>query len=127
MARVMVVEDDEDVGDWIAYCLRQDDHEIVAVLSSEEALARLRGGEAAASPDLVVLDYALPGIDGVDLLEALHGTDPDLPALFVTVQWTGKTLQRIDATGAERLAKPFEPQDLRDAVRRALAGRRSPG
>lgn len=127
MARVMVVEDDEDVGDWIAYCLRQDDHEIVAVLSSEEALARLRGGEAAASPDLVVLDYALPGIDGVDLLEALRGTDPDLPALFVTVQWTGKTLQRIDATGAERLAKPFEPQDLRDAVRRALAGRRSPG
>lgn len=127
MARVMVVEDDEDVGDWIAYCLRQDDHEIVAVLSSEEALARLRGGETAASPDLVVLDYALPGIDGVDLLEALRGTDPDLPALFVTVQWTGKTLQRIDATGAERLAKPFEPQDLRDAVRRALAGRRSPG
>ena len=126
MARVMVVEDDEDVGDWIAYCLRQDHHEIVGVPSSEEALHRLRGG-AAAPPDLVVLDYALPGIDGVDLLEELRGTDPDLPALFVTVQWTGKTLQRIDATGAERLAKPFEPQDLRDAVRRALAGRRSPG
>jgi len=125
VARVMVVEDDTDVGDWIAYCLRQDDHEIEAVASSEEALASL--GNATSPPDLVVLDYALPGIDGVDLLERLRGTDPDLPALFVTVQWTGKTLQRIDATGAERLAKPFEPRDLREAVRRALAGRRSPG
>ncbi|GAB3786193.1 response regulator [Nocardioides ungokensis] len=126
MARVMVVEDDEDVGDWIAYCLRQDDHEIVSVPSSELALEGLRA-DAAEAPDLVVLDYALPGIDGVDLLETLRGADPDLPAVFVTVQWTGKTLQRIDATGAERLAKPFEPQDLRDAVRRALAGRRSSG
>jgi DNA-binding response OmpR family regulator len=122
----MVVEDDEDVGDWIAYCLRQDDHEIVSVPSSELALEGLRA-DAAEAPDLVVLDYALPGIDGVDLLETLRGADPDLPAVFVTVQWTGKTLQRIDATGAERLAKPFEPQDLRDAVRRALAGRRSSG
>jgi hypothetical protein len=47
-------------------------------------------------------------------------------AVFVTVQWTGETIDRIERTGRERVAKPFDPDDLRSAARRALE-RRSAG
>ena len=117
MARVMVVEDDTDVSEWIAHCLRQDGHTIVPVRDAAEALER-----AATDPgiDLVVLDYALPDLDGVEVLGRLRESRPGLPALFVTVQWSGQIIDRMLATGAEHISKPFEPERLVEAVRRAL-------
>ena len=47
--------------------------------------------------------------------------------MFVTVQWTGEIIERIERTGYERIAKPFNPDDLRAAARRALATSGEPG
>jgi hypothetical protein len=47
--------------------------------------------------------------------------------VFVTVQWTGEVIERIEATGYERVAKPFNPDNLRAAARRAPSSRGTPG
>ena len=119
MARVLIVEDDSDVRDWIAHCLLREGHELRGVPDGARALG-LVAEEPAYRPDLVLMDYALPDTDGVALLDELTAAWPGLPAVFVTVQWTGEVIARIEHTGHERVAKPFDADDLRAAVRRAL-------
>ncbi|MFC7494549.1 MULTISPECIES: response regulator [unclassified Nocardioides] len=120
MPRVLIVEDDADVRDWIAHCMLTDGHELRGVPSAA-ALRQLQEAEPDYRPDLVLMDYALPETDGVALLAEVEQVWPGLPAVFVTVQWTGEVIDRIERTGAERIAKPFDPDDLRAAARRALA------
>ncbi len=119
MARVLIVEDDSDVRDWIAHCLLKDGHELRGVPDGARART-LTEEEPGYRPDLVLMDYALPDTDGVALLGELTARWPDVPAVFVTVQWTGQIIERIERTGHERVAKPFDADDLRAAVRRAL-------
>lgn len=120
MSRVLVVEDDAEVCDWIAHCMLNDGDEVRGVLSAA-ALRHLQEEEPDYRPDLVLMDYALPDTDGVALLEEIGERWPGLPAVFVTVQWTGEVIDRIERTGVERVAKPFDPDDLRAAAQRALA------
>jgi DNA-binding response OmpR family regulator len=126
MARVLIVEDDVDVRDWIAHCMLQDGHELRGVTDGRR-LRDLQAEEPDYRPDLVLMDYALPDTDGVALLAEAHARWPDAAAVFVTVQWTGEIIDRIQRTGHERVAKPFTPDDLRAAARRALAARGSQG
>jgi DNA-binding response OmpR family regulator len=119
MSRVLIVEDDLDVRDWIAHCMLQDGDEIRGVPDGRR-LHGLHADEPDYRPDLVLMDYALPDTDGVALLAELRAFWPDVPAVFVTVQWTGEVIERIARTGCERIAKPFNPDDLRAAARRAL-------
>ncbi|GAA4378104.1 response regulator [Nocardioides caricicola] len=125
MARVLIVEDDEDVRDWIAHCLLREGHELRGV-PDRARLTDLRAGEPDYRPDLVLMDYALPDTDGVTLLDEIVQEWPGVPAVFVTVQWTGQVIERIARTGHERVAKPFDADDLRAAVRRALGTEGSP-
>ena len=122
MSRVLIVEDDLDVRDWIAHCMLHDGYELRGVTDARR-LRALHEELPDYRPDLVLMDYALPDTDGVELLAELHGFWPDVPAVFVTVQWTGEIIERIADTGYERIAKPFSPDDLRAAARRALATR----
>jgi DNA-binding response OmpR family regulator len=124
MSRVLIVEDDVDVRDWIAHCMLQDGYELRGVTDARR-LRSLHEDEPGYQPDLVLMDYALPDTDGVTLLEELHTFWPDVPAVFVTVQWTGEVISRIEGTGHERVAKPFNPDDLRAAARRALEAERA--
>ncbi|WP_056793419.1 MULTISPECIES: response regulator [unclassified Nocardioides] len=126
MSRVLIVEDDVDVRDWIAHCMLHDGDEIRGVPDGRR-LRALHEEEPGYLPDLVLMDYALPDTDGVALLAELHGFWADVPAVFVTVQWTGEIIERIQQTGYERIAKPFNPDDLRAAAGRALETRRSQG
>lgn len=126
MSRVLIVEDDADVRDWIAHCMLHDGDEIRGVPDGRR-LRALHAEEPDYRPDLVLMDYTLPDTDGVQLLAELHAFWPDLPAVFVTVQWTGEIIERIEQTGNERIAKPFNPDDLRAAARRALASRGTQG
>ena len=126
MSRILIVEDDLDVRDWIAHCMLHDGYEIRGVTDGRR-LRTLHEEQPDYRPDLVLMDYALPDVDGVELLGELHGFWPDVPAVFVTVQWTGEIIERIAQTGFERIAKPFNPDDLRAAARRALATRETQG
>ena len=76
-------------------------------------------------PGVVVSDIRMPGIDGLQLLEQLHGQDADLPVLLITGHGdVPLAVQAMRAGAYDFLEKPFASDALLDSVRRALALRR---
>ncbi len=80
MAKILIVDDDIDVGRTLGLLLKHLDHNGVCVTSGEAALDYLRG----AHPDLIILDEMMSGMDGMQVLREVRA-DPslaDLPVVF---------------------------------------------
>ncbi|HJW68429.1 MAG TPA: sigma-54 dependent transcriptional regulator [Candidatus Binatia bacterium] len=107
--RVLIVDDEPGVRESLRILLK-DTHEPVAVGSAPEALSQL----ACAPFDLVLLDIVMPGIDGLQLLEAIRGQYPTLPVVMLTATRTVKTAVDAMKLGAfDYLTKPFDVDELR--------------
>jgi DNA-binding response OmpR family regulator len=124
VARLLVVDDDADLRDLTAQWLRVDGHEVLTAGNAAAALSavRLHG-----SPQVAVLDVDMPGMDGVQLLQALRERDPGLPGLFLTVLWSAAHVARMHDVGGVYVRKPYTAEGLRTAVRRLLSGTRPSG
>jgi DNA-binding response OmpR family regulator len=117
MARVLVVDAGQDIRERVARGFQRDEHEVVCAGSAEAALAVIARHGA---PDAGVLDVVLPDLDGVALLTELRRRRPGLPAIFLTVLWSGHDIARMRAVGGLYVAKPFTATSLRVAMHRLL-------
>jgi DNA-binding response OmpR family regulator len=122
--RILVVDDDPGVRDYLEALGARRGWRIFVASRGEDALGSL--GEI--RPDLITLDVALPGIDGLETLRRLKQVQPNLPVIIVSGQEPAATLDRALALGASHfLPKPFAAEDLEAAVRGALGLRRDEG
>ncbi len=112
-AAVLVVDDDTLVLASTAAMLEALGHRPVQAGSGEEALALLREG---AGVDLVLSDYGMPGMNGLQLAEALAALRPGLPVLIAT----GYGELPEGAAGLARLSKPFGAEALGQAIAERL-------
>ena len=120
-ARVLVVEDDEEIVQVLQRSLRLEGYEVRASLDGETALADAESF----SPDLVVLDLGLPLVDGSDVARRLREKG-DVPILMLTARdGVEQRVEGLDAGADDYLVKPFERQELL-ARMRALLRRRPP-
>jgi DNA-binding response OmpR family regulator len=118
-AKILVVDDEQDIVELVAFNLRAEGFEVFSAASGPEALNRAR----AILPDLIVLDLMLPDLDGVAVCEILHrlpSTAP-IPVIMLTA-WSSELARIIGLeTGAEDyLTKPFSPRELVSRIRNAL-------
>ena len=114
--RVLLVEDDEGVRRFIADCLEMLGYAVVVASHGREGLERL--GDAI--PELMIIDYAMPGLNGVEVAEAARALAPNLPIILATGYADMEVVHKVfDA--AHILRKPFQINDLSLAVQRALA------
>ena len=115
MAGVLVVDDDVDMRDLIAFGLRKRDLEVTKAGDPMAALA-LAGTTAF---DAVILDWSMPGMDGGELCRRLREI-PDLrdaPIVIVTAHADAAIRDEAFAAGAtEHLTKPFSVRQLADLV-----------
>ncbi len=117
--RILVVEDEPSVAQLIVDVLREEGHQVEAVLESQEGLARL----ARAHYDLVVCDLRMPRLDGPAFYEALirSGSPVQDHILFVTGDTLApRTMQFLEKSKLPYLAKPFLVEELKLAVNRRL-------
>lgn len=90
--------------------------EVAQAATGEEALAAC----AAGAPDILLLDYKLPGISGLDVLERLGAATAETIVVMITAYATIETAVTATRRGAyDFLAKPFTPAELRTTVSRA--------
>jgi DNA-binding response OmpR family regulator len=119
--RVLVVEDDEDIADVLRRSLRNEGYEVRTSGDGAEALDVAVGF----TPDLVVLDLGLPGLDGVEVCRRLR-MDGDVPILMLTARAeTEDRVTGLDSGADDYLVKPFERKELLARIR-ALLRRRPP-
>jgi DNA-binding response OmpR family regulator len=120
-ARVLVVEDDEDIADVLRRSLRQEGYEVRISSDGVDALDVATGFV----PDLVVLDLGLPRLDGLEVCRRLRA-DGDVPILVLTARAeTEDRVGGLDSGADDYLVKPFERQELLARIR-ALLRRRPP-
>jgi two-component system phosphate regulon response regulator PhoB len=124
MAQILVVEDEAAIAELIALNMRHAGHEVQTVHDGEAAQRAVRER----LPDLVVLDWMLPGATGV-MLARQWRADPrtrTLPLLMLTARAEERDLvQGLDAGADDYLTKPFSPTELLARVR-ALLRRMAP-
>jgi two-component system, OmpR family, response regulator MprA len=120
-ARVLVVEDDDDIAQVIQRLLRTEGYEVRTSGDGNVALDEAKQF----LPDLVILDLGLPGLDGMEVARELRDRD-DTPILMLTARDAVESrVEGLDSGADDYLVKPFERQELL-ARMRALLRRRPP-
>jgi two-component system response regulator AtoC len=118
--RVLVIDDDAGVREYLSVLLRRAGYEAFAAASGEEALASL--GET--RPDLVTLDVVLDGMDGFETLRRLKKRLPDVPVVMLSGHGHARTIvEAMQLGAADFLRKPFEVEELELSFKRALENR----
>lgn len=120
-ARILVVDDEEIV---IKSCLRilgENGYEVEAVQSGGDALRKVEESRY----DVLILDIMMPKMDGLEVLQRVKETHPDIDVIMVTGLSQIETAVRAMKLGAfDYLPKPFDPDELKLVVERALERRR---
>ena len=120
MARVLVIDDDEEIRTIVEHMLVGAGHQVEAALDGAEGL-RLFGKRP---PDLVLTDINMPDLDGHDVIAAIRVLHPEVPIIAVSGGGAippDELLLKASALGAvEIIMKPFEFRQLVGAVERAL-------
>lgn len=121
--KVLIIDDEEDYRLIVQDILRAAGMEVRAAADGGEGLAAL----AAFSPDVVLIDWMMPKMDGEKFCKALRA-DPrhkDLPMLMLTVKQTAdEELEALHFGVDDFIIKPFKPEELVARVKAAL--RRAP-
>ena len=119
VARILVVEDDEDVAQMIAHFLRQEGYEVDVLYDGAEAWERIHPEYA-----LIVLDVMLPGMDGFELCRRVReqAALKHIPILFLTARGEEEDQIRglVELGGDDYLVKPIRPAVLLAHVKAIL-------
>jgi len=117
--RIVVIEDEEDILEVIAYNLKREGYEVVTSTSGEDGLEKIERN----APQLVILDLMLPEIDGIELCRKLKA-DPmtqGIPVIMVTAKGEESDVVLGLGVGADDyITKPFSPREMVARVRTVL-------
>src|SRR6267154_1134175 len=118
MSRLLVVDDDSGMLLSLQGLLASHGQETVVARTGREALERLEGVDA------VITDFAMPGMDGVQLVQAIHDRDETLPVILLTAHGSERVAVQAMKSGAyDYMTKPFDGDEFTLVVGRALEAR----
>jgi two-component system phosphate regulon response regulator PhoB len=108
---VLVVEDDIAIRDMLCFSLKHSGFECMPVGEAEQGLALIKEQK----PDLILLDWMLPGIDGIEFIRRLRANEflADIPVIMLTAKGESDDLIKGLSVGADDyINKPFSPPEL---------------
>ncbi len=117
MAKILIVEDEQDFSEPIRAFLTRDHHVVEVVENGLEALDRLRFYKY----DVIIMDWMLPGMLGVDVCREFRSSGGTTPILMLTAKTaTGEKISGLDAGADDYLTKPFDVGEVSARVRALL-------
>ena len=124
MATILIVEDDPDIQELVAYNLKRAGHRTFGVTTAEAAIGTVNQS----LPDLVLIDWMLPAMSGIELARTLRGNrrTADIPLIMLTARGAEEDKLAGLETGADDyVTKPFSPRELNARIK-AVLRRRAP-
>lgn len=126
MSTILIIDDDDQLRKSFEKLLIEEGYAVKSAPSGETGLKQIKES----IPDLVILDMRLPGMNGLEVFQAIHEIEPKLPVIIMTAYGTTETAIEATKMGAfDYLLKPFDIPEMLGVVEQALdAGRfmRSP-
>jgi CheY-like chemotaxis protein len=117
---ILVVDDDQQVRTTIVRGLTALGYAVREAASGADALALI----AQQKPQLVVLDYMMPGMDGAETAREIARVDPDVPVIFSTGHAALRALRQAAGEGVSILEKPFTLAELDQLIAEILHARK---
>src|SRR5690606_22296849 len=120
MNRILLIEDDRNMAMGLEFNLKTEGFEVTHCMDGESGLAAL----AEKDFDLLVLDWMLPGADGLEVLRRLRKKNVAVPVLLLTARDTKEDIvEGLDSGADDYLAKPFDLNILMARIRSLLRSR----
>jgi two-component system, NtrC family, response regulator AtoC len=117
MHRILIVDDEPLNLDLLSQELSDMGHVIDTAAGGVGALAKV----AAFDPELILLDYQMPGMNGIEVLREIRKTSPELPVIMITAYGTiERAVETMKAGADDFVTKPFDPDHLALVVNKAL-------
>ena len=118
LGRILIVDDEESVREVLSEYFVEQGYHVESAGGGEEALAIVQRS----TPDLVLLDVRMPGIDGVETLRRMRGIAPDVAVIMVTAnEDVGLARETLKLGALDYVAKPFDFVYLERAIMAGLA------
>jgi two-component system, NtrC family, response regulator AtoC len=115
--RILIVDDEPLNLDLLDQELADIGHTTERAIDGSEALAKLD----TVNPDLVLLDYQMPGMNGIEVLREIRKRDENLPVVIITAYGTiERAVEAVKAGADDFVTKPFDPEHLALVVKKAL-------
>jgi DNA-binding NtrC family response regulator len=119
---ILIVDDEAAIRESLQTLLEMEGYSVETTENGEEGLTRI----AEHPYDLVLLDYALPGMNGIEVLQEIRERDPQLSVIMITAYGTVENAVKSMQTGATNfIQKPWDNEKLLADVRAAVARRRA--
>jgi two-component system, NtrC family, response regulator HydG len=117
MAKILLVDDDLNTCQALYLLLSKDGHQVLETHSGKEALEKVRGAEV----DLAVIDWKMPGMDGLEFFQTLKALRPEVVGLMISAHATvDLAVSAIKGGVYDFITKPFRTGDIKKAIARAL-------
>ena len=118
--QILIVDDDESVRSLLRTTLPENEYEVAEAIDGDEALALIEGRV----PDLVLLDWKMPGRHGSLVLDEVKSRHPKLPVIVLTAEIAEHHRSLAEALRVDVfLTKPFSPLELLETIERLLSER----
>lgn len=124
MANVLIVDDERSMRDFLKILLEKDGHLVTTAENGDKALELLQSREI----DLVVSDIRMPGMGGIELLEAVKENSPELPVIMITAFASPNDAVLAMKNGAfDYISKPFNVDEIKSVINSATSkGKKHP-
>ncbi len=112
--KILIIEDEQGISRFLSEGLREEGYDTVVASDGQEGLRAFH----AERPDLVLLDWMLPSMDGIKVCREIRTEDKDTPILFLTAKDTvAETIEGLRAGANDYIKKPFSFEELLERIR----------
>jgi two-component system nitrogen regulation response regulator GlnG len=118
---ILIVDDEKPICAALASLVKAEGFKALTAGDGATALEKVRSE----SPDVMLTDIKMPGMDGMELMRRTREVDPDLPVVMITAYAeVHGAVESIKAGAHDYLSKPFDNQDVLRVIHRALSERK---
>ncbi|WP_338209174.1 response regulator transcription factor [Lactiplantibacillus paraxiangfangensis] len=115
MAKILLVDDEASVIDFLQQELTFEDYHVVTAMDGQEALQTYQDQQS--ELDLIILDWMLPKMDGLEVLRRIRKHD-DIPVIMMTARdYVGDKVAGLDGGADDYITKPFDTEELLARIR----------